>query len=207
MDPKFQTSFIPKKPMTAQPGRQSVPINLFSLLATVVFIVALALSGGVYFYKQLVQKQIATNSTNLEKAKGAFDPAIIDQIVRLDTRLVNGKKLLDNHIAVSPFFSFLSSITLKTVRFKSFAFTYLAKDKIQVVMSGQAQSYASVALQSDLLDEQKNLKNTIVSDMALEAAGTVAFNVSTIVDPGVFSYAASIGVIPSSKSAATTTRK
>lgn len=194
MDPRFQTSFIPKKPIVAQPGRTASPINLFSLLATVVFIVALALSGGVFFYKQLTQKQIDANKVSLEKAKGAFEPETINQIVRLDTRLETGRKLLAGHIAVTPFFDYLSSITLKSVRFKTFEFTYLAKDKIQVEMMGQARDYASVALQSDLLNSQKDLKNTLIGDMSLESAGTIAFKVETLVDPRLLSYASSIGV-------------
>lgn len=194
MDPRFQTSFIPKKPIVSQPGRESSPINLFSLLSTVVFIVVLALSGGVFFYKQLTVKQIDQNKATFERAKKAFEPDTVKKITRLDTRLEVGKKLLSNHVAITPFFDFLSSITLKTVRFKDFSFTYLGKDKIQVAMKGQALNYAAVALQSDLLDDQRQLKNTIVSGMSLEAAGTVAFGVSTTIDPTLLSYAAAVGV-------------
>ena len=193
MDPRFQTSFIPKKPIVSTPSRDASPINLFSLLATIVFIVAVALSGGVFFYKQLTSKQIVQNKTDFERAKNAFEPDIVNKIVRLDTRIETGKKLMESHVAVTPLFEFLSDVTLKTVRFKDFTFTYLAKDKIQVALKGQALSYASVALQADLLNAQKNLKNTIVSDMALETAGTVSFSVSTIVDPNLFSYVKTIG--------------
>ncbi len=204
MDPRFQTSFIPKKPIVAQPGRAPSSINLFSLLATVVFIVALALSGGVFFYKQLTQKQIDANKVSLEKAKDAFEPDTINQIVRLDTRIVTSKKLLANHLAITPFFDFLSSITLPTVRFKTFDFTHLGKDKIKVSMSGQARDYASVALQSDLLNKQKYLKETIIGDMSLDSSGTISFSVDTVVDPDLLSYALSIGVVP--VKSATTTR-
>ncbi|MEN9621946.1 MAG: hypothetical protein RLZZ67_380 [Candidatus Parcubacteria bacterium] len=179
----------------SQPGRESAPINLFSLLSTVVFIVVLALSGGAFFYKQYVVKQIDVNKTTFDRAKNAFEPDTVKKITRLDTRLEVGKKLLASHIAVTPFFDFLSSVTLKTVRFKDFSFAYLAKDKIQVSMKGQAQNYAAVALQSDLFDDQKQLKNTIVSGMALEAAGTVVFSVSTTLDPALLSYASAIGVV------------
>lgn len=210
MDPKFQTSFIPKKPIVAQPGKVSSPINLFSLLSTVVFIVALALSGGVFFYKQLTQKQIVANEVSLAKAKDAFEPEIINKIIRLDTRIETGKKLLSEHLAVTPFFSYLSGITLPTVRFRSFNFNYLSKDKIQVTMDAQAQNYAAVALQSDILDDQKYLKNTLVSDMSLESVGTVGFSVTTTVDPDLLSYSRSIGITPKAKigtSTATTTKK
>jgi len=188
MDPRFQTSFIPKKPIVSTPGRAASPINLFSLLTTIIFIVAVALSGGVFFYKQLTAKQIAQSKADFERAKSAFEPDIVNQIVRLDTRIETGKKLLSSHLAVTPLFEYLSTITLKNVRFKDFNFVYLAKDKIQVSMKGQAQSYASVALQSDLLNAQKNLKNTLIGDLALETSGLVAFTVSTVIDPTIFMY-------------------
>lgn len=163
-------------------------INLFSLLATVLFIIAIALSGGVYFYQGIVQKQIDNASASLDRAKAAFEPDTINQIVRLDTRIETGKKLLASHISITPFFDLLSSITLKSVRYKDFSFSYAAADKISVSMKGQATSYAAVALESDLLNTQKRLKNTILTDMTLEPAGTVSFNVSTIIDQGLLAY-------------------
>lgn len=210
MDPQLQRSFIPKKPMTATAQRAPSSINLFSLLATVIFIIALALSGGVFFYHNLLQKQIDSDKTSLDRAKGEFEPDLINQIVRLDSRIEISKKLLASHIAVTPFFNFLSSVTLKSVRFKDFNFSYLAPDKIIVSMKGQAQSYASVALQSDILNAQpKYLKNTLLADMALEPAGTVSFSVTTTVDPSLLSYASSTNVfqqttVPKTASVTTT---
>lgn len=167
-------------------------INLFSLLATVLFLVAIALSAGVYFYRGVVQKQIDSASSSLDRAKAAFDPDTINQITRLDTRIEAGKALLGSHVSVTPLFDFLSSVTLKTVRFRDFSFSYLAADKIAVSMKGQAVSYAAVALESDLLNSKKQLKNTILSDMALDTQGTVSFSVSTTIDPKLLSYAPTI---------------
>jgi hypothetical protein len=192
MDPKFQTSFIPKKPIVSSPRSASSSINLFSLIATVLFVAALALSGGVFFYKGLVAKEIEKDKITLERAKDAFEPELIEEIIRLDTRLETSKSLLASHLAVTPFFDFLSTVTLRSVRFRDFSFSYLAADKIRVDMKGQAQSYASVALESDLLNSQKYLKDTILSDMTLEPTGSVSFRVSTTIDPSLLSYAANL---------------
>ncbi len=188
MDPRFQTSFIPKKPVIAATGKVATPISLFSLIATIFFIVGLVLTGGMFFYKQLVLKQIEASKEELDDAKGAFEPEVIKDLVRLDSRLTAGNSLLENHVAVTPLFDFLSSVTLRSVRFKDFTFTYLASDKIQVQMKGQAQNYASVALQADLLSEQTSLTDTVLSDMTLEPAGTISFNVTTTVNPSLVSY-------------------
>jgi hypothetical protein len=189
MDPKFQTSFIPKKPIVGGANRNSSPINLFTLLGTVVFIAALAMSGGAFFYQKILVKQIEKNQADLNRAKDDFDPETINAIVRFDARAQTGKKLLESHIAVTPIFDFISQITLESVRFRDFEFTYISPTDIEVEMKGLAQSYTSVALQSDILNEQKNLKETIISDMSLESTGNVAFNVSTKLNAELLSYA------------------
>lgn len=180
--------------------RSSAPINLFSLIGTVLFIATLALGGGAYFYQSVLEKQIAENKASLDLAKDAFDPQLINQIVRLDTRIETTKKLLASHISVTPLFDYISTITLKSVRFRNFSFAYLAPDKVVVTMQGQGQGYASVALQSDLLNQQKYLRETVVGDMNLEPTGLVSFSVSTIIDPILVSYNNVINPVSASSS-------
>lgn len=196
MDPQFQRSFIPKKPITVTSTRVPSTVNLFALVAIVLFIVCLGLSGAVFFYNNLLAKQIEDNKASLDRAKGAFEPELIQQIIRRDTRIETAKSLLEGHISVTPLFDYLSTVTLKSVRFRDFNFSYLASDKIQITMRAQGQSYAAVALESDLLNSQKNLHNTILSGMSLDPAGTVSFSVSTTIDPGIFSYATSVSGRP-----------
>lgn len=182
MDPRFQTSFIPKKPVMGSSSSPTKTINLFALIATLIFIATIALAISVFFYNSLIVKQITDAKTTLDRAKGAFEPDLINKIVRLDTRIGVAQTLLANHLATSYFFDIIERVTLKTVRFKDFSFEYLAKDKVLVSMKGQAQSFTSVALESDALNAEKTLKDTIISDLALDAIGTVSFNVVTTVD-------------------------
>ncbi len=208
MDPQFRTSFIPKKPITATASRTTSTISLLALLAIVLFIITIALSGGVFFYQKILDQQITADKASLDRAKGAFEPDIINQILRLDTRLNTGKQLLASHLAVTPFFAFLSSVTLKTVRFRDFNFADAGPGKIDVVMKGQATSYAAVALESDLLNSQKKLSNTQISDLSLDPTGTVSFSVSTVLDPSLVTYADQISASPVQQTApvATTTK-
>jgi hypothetical protein len=193
MDPRFQTSFIPKKPIVAQIKSSSVStINLFTLISTVIFITVVALSGGLFFYKGVVAKQIESDKATLDRARGAFEPELIAQITRLDTRIETARKLMDSHISVRPLFEFISSITLQSVRFRDFTFSYPAPDKIQVTMTGQAKNYASVALQSDVLNEQKNFEDVSISNMSLDGSGTISFAVSAIVNAKLLSYASTL---------------
>jgi hypothetical protein len=190
MDPRFQTSFIPKKPIVSAPGGGPKSINFFALLATVIFVGSLLLTGGVFFYKSYLEKGLKEDQAKLEAARKDDDPNLIKKVIRLDSRIETSEKLIASHIAVSPFFNYLSTITLRSVRFKDFDFSYLNKDNITVSLAGEAQGYEAVALQSDLLVEQEELSNVIIGDLALRDNGRVEFSVNATVKPALLSYAA-----------------
>jgi hypothetical protein len=178
--------------MVSAPQGGSAPINLFSLIGIVVFVLALALSGGVFFYKDLIEKNIASSKATLERARDAFEPELIKKIILLDSRIEASKTLLNSHVSVSELFNALSSVTLKSIRFRDFSFSYLAKDKVSISMKGQAQSFAGVALQSDLFNQQKYLKDTLIGDLSLEPTGTIGFTVTSTIDPSLVSYSESL---------------
>ena len=190
MDPRFQTSFIPKKPIVSVPGGGPKTINLFALLATVLFVGTILLAGGVYFYKSYLVKGLEEDKKSLEEARKEDDPNLIKTVIRLDSRIETSEKLIDSHIAVSPFFGYLSGITLKTVRFKDFDFAYLGKKNVTISLTGEAQGYEAVALQSDLLFEQEELSEVSIGDLSLGDDGKVGFSVTAILDADLLSYAA-----------------
>ena len=69
MDPKFQTSFIPKSPVIAQVKTSpSVPqTDIFTSISVTLFVVTLLLLGGVYGYKYYLNKQIYIIIVNKQK--------------------------------------------------------------------------------------------------------------------------------------------
>jgi hypothetical protein len=183
MDPRFQTSFIPKKPVLNSTGSASKTINLFTLIGTLLFIMTVALAVGVYFYNSFVIKQIVESKKTLELAKDAFNPDLINKIVGLNKKIEASRGLLSGHLAMSYYFDTIGRLTLKNVRFRDFAFEFLSKDKVTLSMKGQAQSFESVALQSDALNAEKTLKDAVISSFALNSDGTVSFDVTASIVP------------------------
>jgi hypothetical protein len=192
MDPRFQTSFIPKKPIAGESQSRVKTINLFVLISTVIFVASIATAVGAFLYERVVASQIEQDKETLNRAREAFDPELIRKIVRLDERIETSQGLLTNHIGVSNLFDLLEKITLKTVRFKEFSLEHLAKDKTTLSMKGIAQGFVAVALQSDKFSADPLFKNTIVGDIALEPNGSVSFSVITSIDSAVISYAANL---------------
>ncbi len=203
MDPRFQSSFIPKKPGAMNMGPKRGPINLLSLISTVIFIVIIAGAIAVFFYQNYLNGAIASDKQSLNLTQGEFDPATINQIIRLDSRLNMGSTLLSGHVAVSNLFTALENLTLQTVRFKDFNFITGDQSSITLTMSGEAQSFSDVALQSAAFNSSPYFKNLVTSDLSVEQSGLVAFDMTMTVDPSLVGYEPPAGTASQPASAAT----
>ncbi|MEK7187122.1 MAG: hypothetical protein AAB690_02395, partial [Patescibacteria group bacterium] len=84
-------------------------------------------------------------------------------------------------------FDFLESSTLKSVRFTDFSYG-TSPAGVELVMKGQARSYAAVALQSDLFTKSSHFKNPVFSDLGLDESGNIIFTFRAIVNPNLISY-------------------
>jgi hypothetical protein len=189
MDKEFQTSFIPKKPLAEVRTPAPKPVNIFSFIAMILFFASLISAGGVYFYKVLLTKRIADMGVQLARAKDAFEPSLISDLETLDKRINSSKEILSNHILVSPIFKALEEMTLRSIRFSKFSYTYNAGDKaVGVKISGQAKDYNAIAAQSDILGENKYIKNPVFSNLNLDTKGNVSFDLFFTVDPSFVKY-------------------
>jgi hypothetical protein len=190
MDTNFQTSFIPKKPLAEDRVPQSSSMSLLSLIAMLILVVALALLGGVYWYRSNLSKNLISMNASLDAARNSFEPSLITELQTLDKRITAANQLLDSHIVISPIFAALEKNTLKSIQFTKFSYA-LASDKgnVNVRMSGKARDYASIALQSDQFSKVREIKDPIFSNLVLdERTGLVAFDLSFSVDPSLVKY-------------------
>ncbi len=194
MDPKFQTSFIPKKVMSEPTYRTG--ISLFLLLSIIIFLITLGISGWVYLEKQALMKNIEETKQTINDNKNSFDPDTIQDIVSLNSRIITAESLLKKHITVAPIFSFLQDHTLKNVRFKSFSFTNDGKNiegenSVSISLGGQAATWETLASQADEFGKQeyrKIIHEPKVSSFSLNPDGGVSFSFSAFVQPEFISY-------------------
>lgn len=187
METTFQTSFIPKQPVTEQKqSRVSSSVNILLFISIVIFVISVIAAGLVYFYKSTLEKSVATSEEELARAKDAFDGNFITDLQTADKRLRAAGEVLGNHIILSPIFEILQSSTLKTVRFTKFTHTVVgtgAGARVEVKMSGRARDYTAIALQSDALTRSKYIKDPLFSNLTLDDQSNVLFEVVFTVDP------------------------
>ena len=195
MDPKFQTSFIPKKPMVETATYRS-GISLFLLLSIIVFLVTLGIAAWVYIEKQSLISNIRSEQEIIKHNKSSFDSDTIESIVALNSRIKVAQTLLDNHVSITPIFSFLQDRTLKNVRFKNFTFSNDTKsgtgeNGVGISLSGVAGSWETLASEADEFGKpewKKIIREPKVSSFNLNSDGSVSFNFSALVNPEYISY-------------------
>ncbi len=189
MDPQPGASFIPKKPLIAGVERRGGALgSVFLLLALVIFIGSLLLAGAVFAYKQYLSGVIQSSSDSLTRAQAAYDPSVLQSLVRLDARIKQAQVILQNHVAPSSLFSFLESTTLENVRFTSFDYV-AGGNGATLTLSGEAPDFATVALQSDAFGGSRVLKDILFSDINVNDFGRIRFSVKAAVDPSFILYA------------------
>lgn len=189
MDQEFQTSFIPKKTVIESPKRIKSGGGVVNLIAFIVFLASLIAAGGAYFYRESVKTDIEEFKRSLAVAKNQFEPSLITELQILDKRLNAATTILDKHIAVSPIFILLEEVTLPTVRYSDFSYEVdTTTNLVNVTMKGEAKGYNFIALQADLFDDNKFIKNPIFSDFVLDQTGNIDFNLTFSVDKSLVSY-------------------
>jgi hypothetical protein len=190
MEPKFQTSFIPKK-IVDDDSRNRVTINaetnIFTLTASIVFVIISLLYGGLFFYKGVVVKEVEKARQDLISASDAIQPEKIQEIIDNNTRINNSLEILDKHLATSKLMMFLSDSTIKKLKFNEFL--YQNKDGIaSVIIDSEVQTYNAFAYQQEILAKSDFVINPSFTDISLSDNGNVKFKFSGRIDQSLVSY-------------------
>lgn len=194
MEPKFQTSFIPKKTIDNDSRNRVVAIsdtNIFTLAASIIFIVTILLYGGLYFYRDYVIEEVKKADAALTEAEAAIEPKKIKEIISNNSRINNSLKILDGHLATSKLMLFLQDSALKKVKFNEFA--YQNKDGVpSIIINSEVQNYNSFAYQQKVLVENEYIQNSDFSDILLGDNGNIKYRFSGRIEPSLVSYKKSL---------------
>ena len=196
MEPKFRTSFIPKKTLATASQSQKKSgggLGVMTLLSLIIAFGAITLSVGVFLYQQILEASLTRKTETLERARAAFEPALIEELVRIDSRIEAAKGILNKHITPSVLFETLEELTLKSVQFQDFDLTRISDDKISISMKGIAQDFRGVALQADIFGKSRLIREPIFSNLNLNQEGRAVFSLSAFVDPTFINFTSKQG--------------
>ena len=191
MEPKFRTSFIPKKALATASNIQKKRggfLGTIMLLALIIALGAVILSVGAFLYQQILEVNITRKSETLERARAAFEPTLIEELVRIDSRIESAETILYQHITPSVLFESLEDLTLKSVQFQDFSLTRVSDDRISISMKGVANNFRGVALQADVFGKSKLIREPIFSNLNLNQEGKAVFSLSAFIDPAFINF-------------------
>ena len=191
MEPKFQKSFIPKESLAGsvtKVRRVGGVVGIMTLLSLVIFIISIALSGGVFLYQQYLQRSIENKKDSIDRARAAFEPSLIRDLSRLDARIESAKEILSTHLAPSTVFSLLEDLTLQNVRFTNFSYEATDGGIGKLKLRGIARSFNAIAQQSNLIGASIVVHDPIFSNLGLDDKGNVTFDFTATVDARLLSY-------------------
>ncbi len=192
MEPRFQTSFIPKKPIIndARIASSSSVVresNVFNLIAVIVFVATLLASGGLFGYKIYLKQQIDKDNKDISDAQAAFQVDKIKELLDANNRILASKDLLDKHVAVSSLLTLLQSLTVRRLRLVTLDYSNKTGQNV-ISLSGQAQNYNALVEQSRIFEESQYLSNNIFSNFTLEDNGYIKVDFDSAVDTSLISY-------------------
>jgi hypothetical protein len=165
------------------------PFVFLNVIGVGILVVTVLASAGVFGLKTYTEQSIAAKKTSLDRQRAAFEPATIEELLRLDKRLTASQGLLKSHVAVTLLFDDLESRTGENVRFKSFKYEPAGQDRFAITMNGVAKSFNAVAIQSDSFGKSSVVKDPIFSNLNLDPTGDVIFDFGAIIDPVRINFA------------------
>lgn len=99
---------------------------------------------------------------------------------------------MKSHIAITPFLDLLGQQTLPAVRFTKFSYTFDDSGKPIISLSGEGDSYRSIAQQSELFAKQIYIRDHIFSNFILTPKARISFDLMFNVQPDLLNYASAL---------------
>ncbi|HRH26464.1 MAG TPA: hypothetical protein PLF31_03295 [Candidatus Paceibacterota bacterium] len=190
MDPK-QTSFIPRKSATDTRFEKKATAGIFNLICAALFIVAVMASAGVFMYNRMLNSAIVNKQAELADYQEQIRSEVVQNIKKTAARMDAAENRLGAHLALSSFMEDLGDVTLRNIRWKNFRFQEEG-GRLQVVMDGEARSFASVALQADKISETDIFTSPLISNLSLSENGGALFAFRTFITPEAANYRISV---------------
>jgi hypothetical protein len=168
-----RSSFIPGETPGAIPRavQKRRTIRIFSVLSSTMLIAAVGVSGFLYFYTSVTNK-------NLEEAKAAFAAeqvasgvdAKATDLQSFNKKLTQAENLLSRHLSPSRMFTQLEMLTKQTVQFDSLTYEYTPGQDAYIEVGGRTAELMSVAVQNDQLTKERLFNQYVLQGIALNAS-------------------------------------
>lgn len=189
MDTKFRSSFIPKASFEQVASPEETKFGLLAILAVALVALSLIGTGGLFFYKKMLEREADNLKYQLASAEAAVDVKGLEEIILFDKRLEMVKGILAGHVAVSNYFQMLENLTVSQIKFSNLKYKAASIDDIAVEMIGKAKSFGVIALQEDVMSKNENTVLSDFSGITVDGkTGEITFNFKGVFKSGLVAF-------------------
>lgn len=196
LPPTIPTSFVPKQQVAQAPRRKKSGMNMFMLIAVVIFVTSLLGAGAIFGYQFYLQSARDSKQASLAEAQKAINLEAVEEFIRLKNRLSTAQSLLNQHVYLSAFLEVLEQRTLQSVTFNTLRVTVAEDRTAEIQMEGTARTFNALASQSSVFASEKRIRRAIFSNISGSDTGTVSFSFTATLDPRLITGQTATGVMP-----------
>ncbi len=138
---------------------------------------------AISIYAVSLDRKITRLSVEAQNIQKQRDVKIEDEVIKLNSKFSTVENLLDNQVFTSKLFTFIESITHPSVYLIDFAFR--ANDKT-VTANGSTENYRTFGEQYIAFEQNKDVRDVMVSSVKLSKTGKVEFGISFSVDESIY---------------------
>jgi hypothetical protein len=193
MAPNFQSSFIPKEPMTEDKVFKPKKAGILGVAAVSIFIISILGAIGMYVYEGMIKSEIQSLESQLATAEKGIDKKTINDMTEFGNKLQAVGSIISKHEVISGFLNSLASSTVSTVQFTDFSYGDMKSGSLTISLKGKANSYAAVALQEKIFSQEKYFSSLAFSNLNLTDKGMVSFDLVISVEQKISVYAPKSG--------------
>ncbi|OGG82115.1 hypothetical protein A3H77_01795 [Candidatus Kaiserbacteria bacterium RIFCSPLOWO2_02_FULL_56_11] len=194
--PSVPTSFVPR---TTPPSVRRGVFDFggaFAFIGYGAFALALLMAAGIFAYEWYLESVEGGARKELQEAQSAIDAATVESFVRLNDRLIEGKRIIERHPMTSAVFDLVEKLTPASVRLASLSLSFTDARIGIVSAKGTASSFNALAALSAALGRDGRIKDAVFSDISVEQGG-VSFTLSAATDLALTAFVAT-ALLPTS---------
>lgn len=188
LPPTIPTSFVPHSSISSEQRARPEYAGIFGVVAYIILAVVIALAAGVFLYSRALVSEQEKTSALLTEAEAKIDSKTVEGFVEMRDRLNFSSQLLDQHTAVSNFFTLLEQMLPVPARFSSVSLSIDSTGAVKINGSGVAKNFNALAAVSAAFAANERINDAIFSKISVNKDKTVSFDVAATLDPSVITY-------------------
>lgn len=156
-------SFIPKRgPVQRRVSNAARPVYIFTIFSYLLMFSTLIASGGVFVYKNIVEKQYQEELMALRQDIADFKIGQMQEVMRFDLRLQQITGRVKHNVSLTKIYDALEAATIDTVKFNKLHMQRTGDDSIELAIESGTDTFDSIIFQRKTYIEENPITASLL---------------------------------------------